>query len=193
MALRTPEQRNEVYRRRLGRLRRRRAGHTLVTAFILWHLFALLIWNMPAQSNLAGRSMTVVRPYMTGTGLMQGWVMFAPDPYRLDVSVEARVAYSDGAVRSWYFPRMAKLSYAARYNKERWRKYVEVMHQDAWSILWPPAARYAARVNDDRPGARPVSVELVRHWRIIPDPGRPLPPISAYSFFKTPVRPEDLR
>jgi hypothetical protein len=136
--------------------------------------------------------MAVVRPYMTGTGLMQGWVMFAPDPYRLDVSVEARITYSDGVVRSWYFPRMAKLSYAARYNKERWRKYVEVMHQDGWSILWRPAARYAARTNDDR-AAKPVSVELVRHWRIIPDPGHPMPPVTVTPFYKTPIRPGDLQ
>lgn len=182
-----------IYHRRVGRLRRRAWKRIGINLFIVWQVFALVIWNMPGQSSLVWQCLGIVRPYMTSTGLMQGWAMFAPEPYKLDVAVEAKITYSDGVVSSWYFPRMAKLSYPTRYTKERWRKYVELIHQDSWSQLWPSAADYAARQNDDRNSAHPVSVELIRHWRYLPEPGQPLPAMQVHSFYKKAIRPEDLR
>lgn len=165
----------------------------LVSAFVLWHLFALAIWNLPFTEPLITGAMPVVRPYMVGSGFMQGWGMFAPDPYSLDVYVEARVHYADGTVRSWEFPRMAKMSYWERYQKERWRKYIEVAHQDSYNFLWPVMGRYAARVNNLYPNNPPVTVDLVRHFRLVRAPGQPPGTFAAYQFSTVNINPEDLR
>jgi len=193
MAQRTEEDHEIVYKRRVGRLRRKFRRRAIVNIFIVWHVFALIVWNVPRNFALSMLGMPVVGPYMTSTGLMQGWAMFAPEPYRLDVSVEAQITYAGGEMRSWYFPRMAKLGYADRYGKERWRKYVEIMHQDQYRMLWPAAVRYAAQQNNIRPSDPPVHVELVRHWRFIPAPGETVPPMQSLSIYSADVHPEDLR
>src|SRR5205809_458154 len=65
-------------------------GRLAVNAFILWHLFALGIWLMP-NSALRQDYVELVFPYLSFTGLVQNWSMFAPNPAETDVYVEARV------------------------------------------------------------------------------------------------------
>jgi hypothetical protein len=64
------------------------------------------------------------------------------------------------------FPRMELLNLQDRFFKERYRKFVENLQEDLNASLWPDAARFIARVNNDRPV--PVKmVLLVRYWSAI--------------------------
>ena len=191
-------EREKVRLRRRERAQWAGFGRAVVTVFVLWHLFALVTWAMAGSSELSRQCMGLVRPYMTLTGLNQGWLMFAPEPYKLDVYVEARIHYADGSVRSWTYPRMETLPYEERYRSERYRKYVEVAHQEGFSYLWRSMATYAARLNNNRAGSAPVSVDLIRHFRTLPSPETTpleerLPPMSTYQFYTTSIQPEDLR
>jgi hypothetical protein len=164
----------------------------LVNMFLLWHLFALGIWLLP-NSALRRSFVEIVFPYLSFTGLVQNWSMFAPNPSDVDVYVEARVKSANGQVRSWTFPRMIGMGYLERYRRERFRKLIELGHLDAASAVWPSLARYAARVNNTEPHNPPVSVELVRHFRFIPPPGVLFGPYRTYTFFTAPVGPGELR
>ena len=124
---------------------------------------------------------------------MQGWGMFAPDPYSLDVYIEAQIHYADGTVRSWEFPRMHHMSTWQKYGKERWRKYSEVAYQDNYSFLWPASARYAARENNIYPNNPPVSVALVRHFRLVRAPEQEPGAFAEYQYTMVDIKPEDLR
>lgn len=197
---RTEEQRNLVRQRRVSRLERRWWGRLAVNLFILWHLFALTIWLVPNNSAIVQGCVGLVRPYMTLTGFAQSWSMFAPMPDRLDVTLEARILYADGETRSWFFPRMARMGYARRFEEERWRKLVEIAtHNNGTQMLCSAMARYAARANNFDSQNRPVSVELFQHSRQIPPPGDPIPPIKVEPLQTgngpsiTPVHPEDLK
>ncbi|MCW3059345.1 MAG: hypothetical protein JWQ02_1166 [Capsulimonas sp.] len=200
MAMKTQDlsEREKIRLRRQERAHWAGFGRIVITVFVLWHLFALVVWAMSGSSELSRQCMVIVRPYMTLTGFNQGWLMFAPEPYKRNINVEARVHYADGTERSWTYPRMEELPYEERYRSERYRKYVEVAHQEGYSYLWHSMALYAARVNNDRPGSPPVVVELIRHFRTLPDlekspPDTPLPPMETYKFYTIPIRPEDLR
>src|SRR5580704_16746441 len=169
MALRSRDERVTVRRRRVGQLWLSLAGRVIITLFLFWHLFCLAFWNMPASCALTEPALrsdgsSWVRNYMTSTGFMQGWGMFAPDPYSFDVYVTANVRYADGTVREWDFPRMVKMSYYLRWQKERWRKYIEISYSDQYQYLWPVMAKWVARTDNTMPGNPPISVELVRHW-----------------------------
>lgn len=192
MTLRTEEDRLAIRHRRVWRITQRYWTRIAINVFVCWHLFALAIWLMPGQSSIAQSLGNVVRPYMTLTGFMQGWNMFSPNPYTLDVYVEARIHYADGSVRSWEFPRMAKMSYWERYGKERWRKYIEVT-ENGFNFYWPTMANYAARTHNNRPNDPPIRVDLVRHWRVLPPPGLPTPGWSAYQFYTRPIAKGALR
>lgn len=179
--------------RKYGRGRLRLIGRVAVSIFLLWQLFAVVDWNLPYTAPLITTTMPLVRPYMVATGFMQGWAMFAPDPYTLDISVYAHIHYADGTVRSWVFPRMQDMNKWDRYGKERWRKYIEVAHQDEYSFLWPPMGRYAARINNLYPGNPPVSVDLIRTWRTVRAPDESPGNFSSYQFTTVAISPEDLK
>ncbi len=176
---RTLEQRNEVKQRRVGRLARRWWARKAVNLFLLWQLFALCMWLMPSSGAIVSASLGVVRPYMTATAFAQSWNMFSPNPDRLDVYLEAEITYQNGDKHPWVFPRLAKMNYVQRYQKERWRKIVEVATHGSNQELWPALARYAARVNNYDAQNPPVSVELIQHSRQVPPPGTPMPPYKA--------------
>jgi len=200
---RSEEERNRVRQRRVDRLERRWWARKAVNLFIVWHLFAVAIWLLPdhpsSPSPIIEGSLGAVRPYMTITGFAQNWSMFSPEPDKLDVTLEAEITYANGYKRIWFFPRMSHMTYLKRYQEERWRKLVENATHGSNPVLWPPMARYAARVNDFDPQNPPVSVRLLEHTRTIPPLGQPMP---AYAIVPlqdlgkpsvTPIRPEDLR
>ncbi len=198
---RTEEQRAAVRLRRVSRLERRWWIRRAVNVFIVWHLFALTMWLVPSNSAIVQSPVGVglVRTYMTLTSFAQSWSMFSPYPDRLDVTLEAQITYADGEKRSWFFPRMARLGYARRYQEERWRKLVEVATHGNNEALWRGIARYAARANDYDSQNRPVSVVLLQHMRQIPPPGTPLPlfrvsPLQTRDGpFVVAIHPEDLK
>ena len=156
---------------------------------------AALSWCVPLDSPLIARCREVARPYLLFTGLFQKWDMFAPDPSKLNNFVGAVITYRDGQRSLWTFPRMEHMGYIDKYFKERYRKYAnDCLRLDAYSQLWPDAARYIARMNN-RPSNRPVAVDLVRYWSIIPPPTADgeEPPASwnQHTFFHSDVTPGD--
>lgn len=164
-----------------------------VTVFVAFHLFGVIAWCVPLDSPLVVRCREAIKGYMLFTGLFQKWDMFAPDPSRLNNYISATVTYRDGRTSEWDFPRMEKLGIVDKYFKERYRKYAsDNLRLDTRSGLWPDAARYVARANDN-PADPPVAVELIRHWSEVPPPGGAPNPWSQFTFFKYAVRPEDVR
>jgi hypothetical protein len=161
-----------------------------VNTFLIVHLIAITGWAIPLALVR-----TIARPYFVWSGLFQSWDMFSPTPKSLNVYVEAIVLYDDGYTRNWAFPRMELLDFRDRYLKERYRKFVENLNVDGNAALWPDAARFIARVNNNRPV--PVKmVFLVRHWSaIIPwDEGSYFPmPWDAHVFFSQSISAGDLQ
>lgn len=177
---------------------RRRA---LLDLFILFHIVSVTSWSLPPPLQPDGiRHFTrLIGPYMLGSGLWQGWDMFAPNPLSTVIDLEAEVTFRDGTRETWVFPRMEEMSYWERYRKERYRTWRGRLRMEKWSAAWPDTARYVARLHD-RPEKPPVSVNLKRRWGSIPPPSerwlqtaRPAIPLSAAeTFFSYEVRPGDL-
>ena len=117
----------------------------VISVFILFHLVAItcvaLPWNLP----ITGSIKDLVRPYMRWTGLYQTWDMFGPDPEKVNSYVKSVIVTQDHHMRVWSFPRMEELSFGKRYEKERYRKFLEVLPQTQFALLWPDVARHLAR------------------------------------------------
>ena len=143
-----------------------RIQHLAINAFLMFHLLAIICWAIPFANPLAALGRNAVRPYFLWAGLFQSWDMFSPLPKSSNIYVEAIVLYEDGDTRNWAFQRMELLKLEDRYFKERYRKYVENLNDDAKAVLWPDAARFIARLNDNRP-VRVKMVFLVRRWSAI--------------------------
>jgi hypothetical protein len=121
--------------------------------------------------------------------------MFSPDPKRVNSYLEAIVIYKDGSSTLWSFPRMELLSANERYAQERYRKFEENLQNDQYSGLWPDAARYIARQNNQK-ASQPKTIMLVVRWsEIIPrtDDKYDRGPWNSNIFFTYDVQPEDLK
>jgi hypothetical protein len=165
-----------------------------ISAFLLFHLLAITCWTIPLDSPLIAACRGVIRPYVLWSGLFQTWNAFAPAPKAVNSYVEALVIYKDGRVLNWKFPRMEHMSLGERYYKERYRKFVENLKEDTSVALWPDAARYVARVNND-PSNPPEIIMLIRHWSdIVPGSGSSAPqPQHVQIFYEYKVKPADLK
>ena len=167
----------------------------VISAFLLFHLFAIVCWAVPLDTPLILAFRGFIRPYMLWSGLFQSWDTFAPTPRAVNAYVQGVVITNDGRLHTWKFPRMEQLSVTERYYKERYRKFVENLQEDRNSALWPDAARHLARMYNN-PANPPEIVMLVRYWsdipKPVPGPYRP-DPERARIFFEYRVQPGDLR
>ncbi len=195
-APRTEEQKQRVYERRLARRSRRVWGRRLTNLFLALHVFALAMWLLPYNLPLVQRLVPPdgggwVRDYVIWTGFEQSWQMFSPNPDTRDLDIVAHVTLRDGQARDWHFPRMRDMGYAARYRRERMRKYLEIANYN--NTLWTPMALYAARQCDTDPGNPPVGVTLIRVIRDVPPPGKKPSPYTRQEFFQVVISPQELR
>jgi hypothetical protein len=172
-----------------------RAKRVLINLFLGFHILAIICWSVPLDFSLLASCRELIRPYFVWTGLFQSWNTFAPTPWGLNSYVEARLIYKDGAEKTWSFPRMEQLGLAQRYREERYRKFVEVLQDDANDALWPDVARRIARLNST-PSQPVKTVILVQEWSlIVPDSdGSYHPsPWEQHVLYGYGVKPEDLR
>ena len=90
---------------------------------------------------------------------------------------------------------MELLGAGERYAKERYRKFEENLQNDQYSGLRPDAARYIARLNNQK-SSPPKTIMLVVRWsEIIPrsDDAYDRGPWNSNIFFTYDVQPEDLK
>lgn len=188
MVSRTEEEKDVVRQRRTTRLERRLFRRTLINIYIVFHFTAIAIWLLPASSGLSRGLLEYFQPYMASTGLLQGWLMFAPNPDQTDYYIQAKVTLTGGHVLTYTFPRMVQLGYAARYEKERFRKFQENVRNN--QLLRAPVCKWVARqyAQDG-----PVKVDLYNVSRAIPPIGSAPGAYSLTHLYTYIVQPEDLR
>lgn len=146
-------------------------GRVLLSAFIAVTLFCVFVTNLP-DSELRGRASPISDRYLTATGLDQNWGVFAPDPRREVIALEARIAYAGGDKRVWRPPESGALIGA--YRDYRWRKFVEnAISPSNRDELWRSTALFAARAErGSDTGRRRARVSLVYRFYELRPPGR---------------------
>lgn len=165
----------------------------LISVFLLFHLFVIFVWAFPIDTRPLLKIQRAIASYMAWSGLTQGWRLFAPDPQSMNSYVTAQITYRDSQKKTWQFPMPQDYGYYRRYFKARQLEWGAIsLRLDNNAVLWPDAARYVARLNNnlDNP---PVTIALIRHWSYIPPPMSGQPETwSQYTFFTYSVLPGDL-
>ncbi len=146
-----------------------RALHNL---FIAGLLFLLLQDGLPCTHTGHRRIKDFLDPVVDKLGLWQGnWRLFAPDPDHMNTWVEAKVTFSDGGVWAWKTPDWRRRGHLEKFIQGRHPKFWDAFRLDNRRSVWPYIADYAARIAPrPSPGARPRTVELIRHWWDVPPP-----------------------
>ena len=167
-------------------LEARPAGRAVLSGLIVAILIVMVVGNLPGQSYLAQKATKATRPVSNAVGLDQNWGVFAPDPRREVIDLQAQIAYRDGVVATWHLPLSGAL--IGGYHDYRWRKYEENLIQDSNQALWEPAARWIAR-HRARSSTPLDHVTLVRRWYPLPTPGKgstKAQPFNQYAFYTLP-------
>jgi hypothetical protein len=164
----------------------------VISVFILFHLVAIICWATPIRFLPFAAVNEMTRPYMLWTGLFQSWDTFAPDPVRTNTYVKAIVITQKGHVRVWSFPRMDQLGFGQRYEKERYRKFVEDVLREQNALLLPDVARHIARFYND-PADRPQKVLLIKFQTDITPGSEHEREPKPTEFYDEDIDPEDLR
>ena len=142
---------------------------SVLSAILVFTLAAMLISNLP-ESQLRRSGLKVVGSFLDVTGLHQNWNLFAPDPRRITLELEARVIYADGTIVTWR-PTVGD-PFVGVYASFRWRKWASyVVNRTNASKLWAPTADWIARTHI-RDGSYPARVLLLRRSYLAPEPGR---------------------
>jgi len=144
-------------------------GRALLSAVLVFTLAAMLISNLP-DSQLRRSGLKVVNGFLDVTGLHQNWNLFAPDPRRITLELEAHIVYDDGSEVIWQ-PTVGDPIFGV-YASFRWRKWASyVVNRGNASGLWKPTADWVARTHV-RDGHFPARVVLIRRSYLAPEPGR---------------------
>ena len=199
----------------------RKGVNPLIKVFVLFHMLMTLSWSVPPpapaiangsipatpaniaqhpvdfalRANEQFKATSPTSMYLTFTGLWQYWDMFAPNPASVDLWWDAIVTYKSGKVAEEVYPRMKNLPIFQKYFKERYRKYLERMNNDATDSWKRPAfAQRMALLAYKDPNDPPVKIELRRHWREMLGMNEPLPDkYKEYTLFTYYVDQERLK
>jgi hypothetical protein len=136
------------------------ARRLAISAFLAFHLFAILVINLP-PSPLRGVLWWPVENYLVPIGLDQSWAMFAPNPVFSGSTVDVLTVDKDGIQRTYSFPKMTDFS--------AWKAIPRVRHSKFTSQLGIArnaahrefATRYAIRQLKIPPTSFPVQAELI--------------------------------
>lgn len=149
------------------------ARRLLVSAFVVVHLGATVIWVLPG-CPLKAWAFGAVRYYVVPLGLWQYWGMFCPDPPRGVPTLEAEVIDANGLRYGFAFPRQADYSVWRAIPRYRHPKFaMNLMDNDPGLANHRVfAARHVVRRLGLPADAFPVDVQLVFQVRPCPPPGR---------------------
>jgi hypothetical protein len=148
------------------------ARRLAISAFLIGHMGAVSIWVLspcPIQRRFAG----TLAYYILPLGLWQYWGMFAPDPVRDTVTLEAEVIDVRGIRYIFAFPKLADYSRLEGVLRFRHSKYAANMAGDESGAQREFAVRHAIRQLGLTADAFPVDVHLRYQVRVTPPPGEP--------------------
>jgi hypothetical protein len=147
----------------------------LISAFIILHIAATLVWNIP-NCPIRARFLDTASRYFYPLGLWQYWAMFAPDPLRETVTLEAVVTDQQGLRYGFAFPKLAQEPRWKVVPKFRHPKYILYVSTD--EMLRKFAARHVVRQLGLTADTFPLDVQLYYQVRQAPPPGHLADPMA---------------
>jgi hypothetical protein len=147
------------------------ARRVAISAFVLLHLSALMIWTMP-DCAIKDRFQAPYRYYMLPLGLWQWWAIFAPDPLRENRVLEAEVIDAKGLIHIHEFTKIGDLSVWQKTSRYRNPKFTDnMMTGGEYGRQREFTARHVVRQLGLREDAFPLTVSLYAKVNDVPPEG----------------------
>ena len=120
------------------------ARRWVTSAFVIFHLSALAMWTMP-QCAIKARCQAPYFYYVLPLGLWQWWAIFAPEPIKNTMVLDAEVVDAKGMRYTYEFPRLADLTWWQKFPRYRNCKFTSNMLVEEYKTQRTFTARHAVR------------------------------------------------
>ena len=155
-----------------------------ISAFLVVHLAAITVYNLPA-CHLRAQWYDTAATYLVPLGLWQNWAMFAPNPTYHEMTLEAVSLDARGIQRTFTFAKMTDFSIIDAAPRVRHSKYASNVGDENNTAIRECAARHVLRQMNIPADSYPVEVELYYQVRETPPPGQgpvdPMKPTAPHS------------
>jgi len=135
------------------------ARRGLVSGFLVLHISAVLAYVMP-DCPIRRQTFNIASYYMFPLGLWQSWAMFAPNPARESLALEAEIIDSKGMRHLHQFVNLADYSWYEAFPRYRHFKFAYNVSLDEFAAARKFVARHAARTLGLKDEAYPIHVGL---------------------------------
>jgi hypothetical protein len=115
-----------------------------ISAFVIFHLSALVMWTIPPCA-IKARFQAPYYYYVLPLGLWQWWAIFSPDPIRNTLVLDAEVFDSKGMRHTYEYPRIADLTWWEKFSRYRNPKFTANMTIEEYKVHRTFTARHAVR------------------------------------------------
>jgi hypothetical protein len=146
------------------------ARRLVISAFVIFHLSALIMWTMP-DCAFRARFQGYFRCYVLPLGLWQWWAIFAPDPVRNTTTLNAEIVDAQGMRQVYEFTRIGELPWWQKFPRYRHPKFTMNMGIDEYAKHREFTARHAVRQLGLEARSFPVWVSLYYEIKDTPPPG----------------------
>ncbi|MGE3817881.1 MAG: hypothetical protein AB7I30_00450 [Isosphaeraceae bacterium] len=145
-----------------------------ISAFVVFHLGATVLWILP-DCPIRRQTAWLISYYVQPLGMLQYWGMFAPDPVRDTLTLEAEAIDAQGLRHGFVFERVADHSWWEGVPRYRHSKFVANLAIHELEFNRVIAARQVARALALPASAYPLTVSLFHRVVVTPVPGGPPP------------------
>ena len=158
----------------------------LISTFVIAHLAATAVFVIP-NCPIRARYLDLSIQYLFPLGLWQNWALFAPDPVKETLRLEAMVFDRHGIIRVFAFPTNANRHWLEKLLHFRHTKFAACFFmKEDFAAQREIAARHVVRNLKIPSDAFPVTLQFIYQAREAPALGAPL----ADAF--TPFKPYDM-
>lgn len=146
------------------------ARRLVISAFVIFHLSALMIWTMP-NCAIKSQFQSSYRYYVLPLGLWQWWAIFAPDPIRNTTNLNAEIIDAKGMRQVYEFTRLGDLTWWQKIPRYRNCKFTANMSVEEYTEHRKFTARHVVRHLGMGAEAFPLWVSLYYEIKNSPPPG----------------------
>ena len=119
----------------------------IISVFIVFNFLVMMRIHLPQSNSVIRKIYQPVDTYLTFFSIYQDWMMFAPDPGKINTYITAEVEFYDGSKDTYKFSRGRDLTIGQKYlYGEKYRKFLtEAFDHHDKSFLWEDVAKFALR------------------------------------------------
>jgi hypothetical protein len=145
----------------------------LINAFIIFNIFAISIGSSHLIEIPVAKKFFF--PYLRWTRLLQGWLLFVPEPRRFALQYKIELQFKDGSQKIWMRPYPPNWDFFERHLSYQFQKFdLASNYLETYDFVRRDYCEFVMRLHWSETNP-PTTVSLIRSQASWPEPNSDLP------------------